>query len=73
MISPPGIPSDSTPASPLMEEEEEEAEPCRKNLDQSDTKTPNILIYAANNSDYFNSVKYTLHQCINQERLVGLF
>ena len=69
MTSPPCVPGgDSAPASPLMEEEEEEAEPCRKNLDQTDQKPPNVLIYAANNTEYFTSIKSSLQQCINHQR-----
>lgn len=62
-LSPPG---ESSPGMPLMRVEEEG--PCRKNLDVDTGKPPNVLVYAANKADYFEAVRDTLVNCLNQDR-----
>lgn len=51
---------------PLMRVEEEG--PLRKNLDSATDKPPNILVYAANNAEYYNKVQQTLASCLNPDR-----
>uniref|UniRef100_A0A0P4VYC8 BPL/LPL catalytic domain-containing protein n=1 Tax=Scylla olivacea TaxID=85551 RepID=A0A0P4VYC8_SCYOL len=51
---------------PLMRVEEEG--PQRKNLDSATDKPPNILVYAANNAEYYEKVKQTLGRCLNPDR-----
>ncbi|XP_069191950.1 microtubule-associated protein futsch isoform X5 [Procambarus clarkii] len=58
--------SDATPGAPLMRVEEEG--PCRKNLDNVTEKPPNVLVYAANKTEYFTAVKETLLNCLNVDR-----
>ncbi|XP_071518260.1 uncharacterized protein Hcs isoform X3 [Panulirus ornatus] len=58
--------SDATPGTPLMRVEEEG--PCRKNIDNFTEKPPNVLVYAANKTEYFTAVKDTLLHCLNQDR-----
>lgn len=58
--------SEATPGAPLMRVEEEG--PCRKNLDSATEKPPNVLVYAANKTEYFTAVKETLLNCLNVDR-----
>lgn len=51
----------------LMKVEEEEG-PSRRNLDTVTEKPPNVLVYAANKTEYFNAVQDTLSQCLNADR-----
>lgn len=51
---------------PLMRVEEEG--PQRKNLDSATDKPPNVLVYAANNAEYYEKVKQTLGKCLNPDR-----
>ncbi|XP_064083580.1 uncharacterized protein LOC135199452 isoform X2 [Macrobrachium nipponense] len=69
-LSTPGGPSppDGTPGSQLMRVEEEG--PCRKNLDNETEKPPNVLVYAANKTDYYVAIKETLKNCLNQDRYI---
>ncbi|XP_066944655.1 microtubule-associated protein futsch isoform X2 [Macrobrachium rosenbergii] len=69
-LSTPGGPSppDGTPGSQLMRVEEEG--PCRKNLDNETEKPPNVLVYAANKTDYYVAIKETLKSCLNQDRYI---
>nr|XP_053630972.1 LOW QUALITY PROTEIN: uncharacterized protein LOC128687537 [Cherax quadricarinatus] len=67
MIMAGGSPSsEATPGAPLMRVEEEG--PCRKNLDSATEKPPNVLVYAANKTEYFTAVKETLLNCLNVDR-----
>ena len=52
---------------PLMRVEEEGTH--RKNLDSATDKPPNILVYAANNAEYYKKVQQTLSSCLNPDRL----
>lgn len=56
---------------PLMRVEEEG--PLRKNLDSATDKPPNVLVYAANNAEYYNKVQQTLTSCLNPDRWVFIF
>ncbi|KAK4319414.1 hypothetical protein Pmani_009649 [Petrolisthes manimaculis] len=53
----------------LMRVEEEEG-PSRRNLDPVTEKPPNVLVYAANKTEYFNAVRDTLSQCLNSDRYI---
>lgn len=46
----------------------EEEAPQRRNLDSATDKPPNILVYAANNAEYYEKVKQTLGRCLNPDR-----
>lgn len=53
---------------PLMRVDEEG--PARKNLDASTDKPPNILVYAANNAEYYVKVQQTIALCVNPDRYI---